>query len=73
MSQHKNVNINAIGKANSGTIVTTLSKDLAMEIIKTKEIGGDYKDFKDLEKRIYGLGNNNNNYIIVSKRSRKNK
>ena len=52
----KNVNINAIGKASSGRLASTLSADLADEICKEKGLNGDYDDFEDLQRRVRGLG-----------------
>ena len=55
MSTHHR-NINAIGKSNSGALLTALkSTELADEIIRIKDLE-EYKDFNDLQRRVFGLG-----------------
>jgi len=50
------VNINAIGKSSSGRLASVLNAELADEIIKDRELRGEFKDFEDLEERVRGLG-----------------
>lgn len=50
------VNINTIGRASSGRLAKVLNAELADEIIKDREIRGEFKDFEDLKERVYGLG-----------------
>jgi hypothetical protein len=50
------ININAIGRANSGRLASVFSSDIADAVLLAKCNAGDFDDFHDLQKRVFGIG-----------------
>ena len=49
-------NINGIAKGSSQRLAHALSAGMADDILHEKEVGGEFKDFTDLERRVSGIG-----------------
>jgi len=52
----KKVNINAISRVSSGRLATTVTANIADEILRERGRNGDFKDLNDLKNRTSGVG-----------------